>query len=24
MVELEKVVFTCNQGRVGFYLKYKL
>ena len=24
MVEQEKVVFTCNQGRVGFYLKYKL
>ena len=24
MVEKEKVVFTCNQGRVGFYLKYKL
>lgn len=24
MVEKENVVFTCNQGSVGFYLKYKL
>lgn len=23
MVEQEKVIFTCNQGTVGFYLKYK-
>lgn len=24
MVEQEKVIFTCNQGTVGFYLKYKI
>ena len=24
MIEQEKVIFTCDQGRVGFYLKYKI
>ena len=24
MIEQEKVIFTCDQGSVGFYLKYKL